>query len=87
MLQDPSNGRLETSQSAILLGTVRARSVGDRSFRHPACEISPSKAVFAARLRVTTSRRAAMNDDFTREPGPLGGMLCVFLALVVLLIV
>jgi len=28
-----------------------------------------------------------MNDDLTREPGPLGGMLCVFLALVILLIV
>jgi hypothetical protein len=28
-----------------------------------------------------------MNDDSTRDPGPLGGMLCVLLALVILLIV
>jgi len=27
-----------------------------------------------------------MNDDLTRDPGPLGGMLCLFLALVILLI-
>jgi len=28
-----------------------------------------------------------MNDDLSHDAGPLGGLLCVFLALVILLIV
>jgi hypothetical protein len=55
--------------------------------RHLGREISLSKTITAARLWVRTPRRAPMNDDLTRDPGPLGGMLCVFLALVILLIV
>jgi hypothetical protein len=62
-------------------------SNGGEPFRHRPEEISLSNSLAPARLWVTTPRRAAMNEDPTRDTGPIGGMLCVLLALVILLIV
>jgi hypothetical protein len=62
-------------------------SNGRGAFRHRRQEISLSKSAPPGRLRVSTLTESLMNDDLTRDSGPLGGMLCVFLALVILLII
>jgi hypothetical protein len=50
-------------------------------------KISLSKSAPPARLEGINLTESLMNDDLTYDSGPLGGMLCVFLALVILLII
>jgi len=46
-----------------------------------------SKSAPLARLTGINPTDSHMNDNLARDSGPLGGMLCVFLALVILLII
>jgi len=87
ILPGEASGQLRVSRMPFMRETHRRASNGPGPFRHPRREISLSISVAAARLWVSTSRRAAMNDDLSHDAGPLGGLLCVFLALVILLIV
>jgi hypothetical protein len=38
-------------------------------------------------VRLGETEEISMNDNLTRDEGPIGGMLCVFLALALLLII
>jgi hypothetical protein len=38
-------------------------------------------------IRLGETEEISMNDNLTRDEGPIGGMLCVFLALTLLLII